>query len=272
MPVSPRPSRRRHGFTLIELLVVIAIIGILIALLLPAVQKIREAAARIQSANNLKQMALAVHNCAAANDGALPPSNGALRGSPTGGVHSFFWHILPYIEQENIATLYPAGLIGIQIPVPVKTYIAPLDPTNDPTSDRTSYASNSAVFKTTGASLPSAFEPKGTSNTVIIMERYSLCPVGTAGGSVGLQSRSHIWSASFTNLDCSTVPVGFTNAPQFAPPPSQADNRRPQGFTTSVLQVALGDGSVRVVGPGVSPTTWNWACNPASADPPPSDW
>ena len=102
-------QKPRRGFTLIELLVVIAIIAILIGLLLPAVQKVREAAARMKCSNNLKQLSLGVQNYASTYQDALPGITVSVNGSPSlssthGGTIHFL--LMPYIEQD---ALYKAG-------------------------------------------------------------------------------------------------------------------------------------------------------------------
>jgi len=107
-------SRRRRGFTLVELLVVIAIIGILIALLLPAVQAAREAARRAQCVNNLKQLGLAVHNYADRNQGRLPQGVRVIIGPdaplPLFNVQPWCVVILPFMEQTTISNPYDEGL------------------------------------------------------------------------------------------------------------------------------------------------------------------
>src|SRR5262245_61802777 len=93
-------TRLRVAVTLLEFLVVIAILTILIGLLLPAVQKVREAASRIKGSNNLKQITLALHEYSDAHTGRLPVSR---------GYHSTFYLILPYLEHGNYYADVEAG-------------------------------------------------------------------------------------------------------------------------------------------------------------------
>ena len=137
-------SRIRRGFTLIELLVVIAIIAVLIGLLLPAVQKVREAAARMSCSNNLKQLGVAVHSYNDAN-GRMPYNGDPVANSgccynTSARQYSFLARILPYMEQDNLYRTALASNPELQMGTTqgqnlgrtfVKTFKCPSDVTPD---------------------------------------------------------------------------------------------------------------------------------------------
>jgi hypothetical protein len=287
--MSPHRTARRIGISMVELLVVLALLGFLLALLLPAVQKVRQAAARAQTLNNLKQMALALHNC---NDvyKRLPPAFDKFAGFKT--PESVHVYLLPFIEQDNLYRQYLNGQgkdLDKQI-IPVFT--APADPSLvPPAAGVQDLAANLRVFSDKGlktkfdapmpalgrvepgsARIPATFVD-GTSNTMVFATRYGVC--GEGGSRYASPPNTN--SAAFFGQNPAKVKASPTNVsatyllhpdPAKCPPtPLMAHS-----FGIYGIEVALADGSVRVVSARVSPHTWNAAVQPNDGETLGDDW
>jgi prepilin-type N-terminal cleavage/methylation domain-containing protein len=272
--------KRWRGFTLIELLVVIAIIAILIGLLLPAVQKVREAAARSQSQNNLKQITLALHNT---NDtyqhlplacGQFPTQSASSWNPAPHGTIQYF--LLPFMEQTNIYNNI-GGWSWNSGQTIVKTFIAPGDPSMPGNfltwSNRgaSSYAANFYVFsdqnggwgvsRNAYARIPATM-PDGTSNTIGFGERFCIC-----------QSYQHIWSEDGQVQNPWSAYVYILQMPIFNA--NYTNNCSPYvygTFSPAGVMVSLLDGSVRIVSNGISQNTWQNALMPNDGNVLGPDW
>jgi prepilin-type N-terminal cleavage/methylation domain-containing protein len=281
----------RRAFTLIELLVVIAIIAILIGLLLPAVQKVREAAARMSCSNNLKQLGLGVQNYASTYSDKLPPLTSATNSSPAGGFNgSLHFALLPYIEQDNLAN---AGLINIGDTwdpstgvttvrqTIVKPFLCPSDVTVNggfPTNRGqdwagTSYLANAQMFGKTQSGngrLPSftiGNIPDGSSNTIGFSEGFAGCTSdnGRLWAFPGWDwAGDHRYSAVFGtgNLSWNGGWGNWALPPQIGITQAACDITNAQGNHTGTCLVGQMDGSVRTISSSISQPTWQEAITP----------
>jgi len=270
------PLSRRRGFTLIELLVVIAIIAVLIGLLLPAVQSVRQAAARMQSQNNLKQMGLAIHNMVGTFNGTVANSVGTFPTVPpatAGTTASLFYEILPYVEGQNIQindTTYAA--LSVQA---IKLFDAPQDVTNPGAVGLTSYCSNASLFNplannpaSNGTKILPIWNQKGSTNLIMFAERLAAVngpwanvsastTVATGppiqGQSAAVPTQNCIWAAGTSGTGGITPGVQF---PGQVPSAAQWNISNltlatpvnigvAQAFSSSGCNVGIGDGSVR---------------------------
>lgn len=307
-----RIHRIRQGFTLIELLVVIAIIAILISLLVPAVQKIRQAAAQAQSINNLKQITLALHSLNGEHK-KLPnmanyfPGRTGVKTATPAQFGSMFYFLLPYLEQSAVYNT-TSGTSATST-VAIKTFIAPLDPslTADNTAANStgvmaglcSYEANGYVFLgdqnamchfvggCTADNGDTAGYLKSATSTPTVYPRLDRDIVSQDGASntIFLVER-YAYDCTYDATRQGNRTWGeiagpslwgpfliHTELPEAAPVVGKQSCYRPQAFLPSgAIQVSLFDGSARTVMPNISATTWWRLLLPKDGKPLGSDW
>jgi prepilin-type N-terminal cleavage/methylation domain-containing protein len=284
----------RRGITLLELLVVVAIIGILLGLLLPAVQTARQSALRAQSVNNLRQIALATANYSDQHAQRLP----SLVSSRSG--KTVFIAILPYIGEQKLYDYYtnklPKDYPLLKLNKTICVYQNPLDPTTVLMPDLfvigyevTSYACNAQVFD--GKPSMSRSFADGTSQTILFTEHYGRNCHGYLFHYAATSPKPRIVGippfsegqgrATFADggplvgrgRNCRDYyPITRGNPPvstaagnktfQVAPRIEECDPRLPNASTTAGLQIALADGSVRLLAPDVAPSVFWGAVTP----------
>jgi prepilin-type N-terminal cleavage/methylation domain-containing protein/prepilin-type processing-associated H-X9-DG protein len=274
-------STYRHGVTLLELVVVIAIIGVVVALTVVAVQRVRDSAARAHSQNNVKNITLAVHH--------LADTQGRLPTVPLDYVNGYWTilkpsrpmmvQILPYLEEDAKPDAgSPVRVIGM--------YLSPADPTASQAATKsepaTSYAANATAFR---QALPiGAAFADGSSNTIAFAEHYAFGCMGVRFlyNYNGL-SPWPIHRAAFADSDDvepvteglppvtrpnTIYPVTFQAAPSL----SDCNPRLAQTPHSSGMIVSMCDGSVRIVSPGISSSTYWALVTPRAGDCPGGDW
>jgi prepilin-type N-terminal cleavage/methylation domain-containing protein len=298
---------RRRGFTLIELLVVIAIIAILIGLLLPAVQKVREAAARMTCSNNLKQISLATHNYESTYS--KVPAMSVPLGSGAGIRGSIMVALMSYVEQDNLYKQHQANN-GITQPVAsvvIKTFLCPSDPNSSSgqvsstvggvagTYATTNYNANAGLFSTPNSNgrpdqttwnwtLPRFATlisiPDGTSNTIGFTERIANAEGTMVVRDVAPESglEAYRWSGpSFANYQAQYPSGEFASWAGVAPGPQIGKTTGlirwyPSSAHTGSLLCGLMDGSVKAVSASISANTFWRAVKPDDGQPLGNDW
>jgi type II secretory pathway pseudopilin PulG len=273
---------------MIELMVVIAIIAVLIGLLLAAIMKAREAAVQLESANQVRQLVLALHGYADTHHGSLPliPQH-EQRGRvtlPIRSVRSLFVSILPYIEEGN---QYQSALEKPMFAGPIALFLSPADPTAMGALGKSeavsSYAANAQVFSyMNDPRLHTTFRD-GTSSTIVFAEHYAFNCHGTSYYyAENVSFRGKFRRATFADLqDVRPVTSGSppVSEPSFGqltfqagPAPNKCMADMAQTPHRSGMVVGVADGHVRTVTSNIAPTTFWGAVTPAGGEALGPDW